>query len=644
MIGRKGPGVKDLSAKGRYRQEKKQEKGHKKLLAFLFVILLALLFRPFFLSEQEDESTEEKHEEMLPLHEKTVSRKNIYDRNFEELAVSFQLSSIYVKPLEFNDIASTVRQLAEVLELDEQKLQEELKNQRSFKWLAKNISQDKADKVAALGLAGIYFYKQEERFYPNRINASHIIGDVTDDHGLSGVELFYDNLLRENASKQGVLDTVDGPLAKDLVLTLDVAMQMMLEGEMLKLLSKTKNDTAVLENQTAMSALVMEAATGEIFSYAQLPAAGTLDPDRQMEGGLLTGQRDPGMLSMLFDVAAAYNEGRNVLSAAEVLPEKIHYLRPRKMKKKRVTRKIRWARFDDGSYGSIWLADAFVELGQLPGSGYSSLLNGQYAVDLPGSNGKPGTGISLLCSFAGLVNGGYGVAPHFLKAVFTENQGMQEWLWPHVNSEIIQSEASKSFVRFLQEAAPSSGSVTVAEILFPPEGFIVSEKDADHGAQVDGDDVPVIEGGNLITLAAVPAIRPELVMLLTIDGGRFDLAEESWVKQHVKKIMQRAWKQYRENRNRKTSRKPQSDRAEITEKWLAQHVTAGQGVVRSKRTAGKSMVDVHGMSLRRALQKLEYLEVKIVIHGSGAIVKQQPKAGAKLSADTVVVLQAEPGG
>ncbi len=385
MIGGKGPVIRDLSAKGRYRQEKEQKKGNKKLLALLCVILLAFLLRPFFFSKQEDESSEEKSEETLTLNEKGVSRKNIYDRNLEELAVSFQFSSIYVKPLEFDDIASTIMQLAEVLELNDQKLQEELKTQRGFKWLAKNISQDKADKVAALDLAGVYFYKQEERFYPNRINASHVIGDVTDDHGLSGVELFYDNLLRESESEQAFADTVGGAGGKDLVLTLDVSMQMMLEKEMMQLLAKTKSDEVVLANQTAINALVMEAATGEIFSYAQLPAAETINSDHEMGGGLLSRRIDPGMLSMLFDVAAAYNEGRNVLSSEEMLPEKIHYLRPRKMKSKRITKKVRWARFEDGNYGSMWLANALAELGQLPGNGHTPLLNGQYAVDLPGS-------------------------------------------------------------------------------------------------------------------------------------------------------------------------------------------------------------------------------------------------------------------
>lgn len=49
----------------------------------------------------------------------TVRRKNIYDRNLTELAISFKVDSIYVKPLEFDDIEKTGRILAGALNLDE---------------------------------------------------------------------------------------------------------------------------------------------------------------------------------------------------------------------------------------------------------------------------------------------------------------------------------------------------------------------------------------------------------------------------------------------------------------------------------------------------------------------------------------------
>ena len=259
MIGGKGPVIRDLSVKGRYRQEKEKKGSNKKLLLTLLgLVLLAILLRPLFFSKQDDESLQEKPEETLPLNEDRVSRKNIYDRNLEELAVSFKLSSIYVKPLEFDDIATTVMQLAQALEFDEQEMLEELKTQRSFKWLVKNISKDKADKVSALGLDGVYFYEQDERFYPNRINASHVIGDVTDDHGLSGVELFYDNLLRESESERAFTDAVGGSVGKDLVLTLDVEMQVMLEGVMMQLLAKTKDEEAVFADQTAIPGFAPE--------------------------------------------------------------------------------------------------------------------------------------------------------------------------------------------------------------------------------------------------------------------------------------------------------------------------------------------------------------------------------------------------
>ncbi len=649
MIGGNGHVIRDLSGKKSYRQDKDKKKwGLNKKIVFLlcFILLVAWLWPFFFSKDDQDKTTQDVETESLQLVEQRVSRKTIYDRNLMELAMSFTVNSIYVKPLEFDDIASTVTQLADVLGLAEQDLLAELKTQRSFKWLVKNISKEKADKVAALDLAGVYFYEQEERFHPKQVHVSHVIGDVTDERGLSGVELFYDNLLHESEGEEALADEIGDAVGKDLVLTLDVAMQKMLEGEMLKLLPKIKNEEAVFLDQTAISALVMGAATGEIFAYAQLPSAGTIRSDTEIGDRILSRQVRTGMLSKLFDVAAAYNEGRGALSSDKVVPEGIHYLRPRKMKKKRVSQQIWWGQFDDGTYGAMWLAKALTDLGQLPGNGHVPLLNGHYAVDLPGQNGGPGTGISLLCSFAGLVNGGQGVSPHFLKAVFSENQGVQEWEWPNTNSEIIELEASRSFVRFLRESVPSSNSVMIAEVLFPPKDYkpvaAEGEQEAGEGVPVEARP-PVIENGTMVALAAVPAKKPQLVMLLTVDDGRFDLGQKSLVKRHVNTFMQKAVQQFGKNRNKKISVDSRADREQVIEQWLASRGAIAPRKTVKKKSARKKMADVRGMSLRQALQELEYFETKIVIKGSGRIVRQHPQQGAKIMDDTVIVLQAEAG-
>ena len=178
---------------------------------------------------------EEVAEVALPVEER-VQRNNIFDRNLSELAVSFRVSSVYVKPLEFDNIEETVALLAGTLEFDEQQMLTELKTQRSFKWLVRNISPSKAAEIESLKLNGVYFYEEDERFYPSQVNISHVIGEVKDEHGLSGIESFYDTLLRWEIGEPGTEDEQeDKPVAgKDLILTLDVRMQKALEKEKLE--------------------------------------------------------------------------------------------------------------------------------------------------------------------------------------------------------------------------------------------------------------------------------------------------------------------------------------------------------------------------------------------------------------------------
>ena len=52
-------------------------------------------------------------------------------------------------------------------------------------------------RIRALNLRGIYFQREDERFYPNRELASSVLGYVDiDEHGLGGIEYGLDQRIR----------------------------------------------------------------------------------------------------------------------------------------------------------------------------------------------------------------------------------------------------------------------------------------------------------------------------------------------------------------------------------------------------------------------------------------------------------------
>ena len=681
MIGGKKPVRRDWASKRDYQQEQEQKKKSAKKKFFILLVLLSLLawLAPkILLKQDEGEEKTETPMEPAPKPKVEVSRKNIYDRNLQELAVSFKASSVYVKPLEFDNIEKTVSELAGVVSLDEKKLLEELKTQRGFKWLVKNLPADKEHEIRSLELSGVYFYEEEQRFYPSLVNSGHVIGEVKDGHGLSGIESHYDNLLLGSTEKR--LDgeeesTYKGP-GKDIILTLDMKLQKLLEQEMSMLLDGVRQEGSLFSGQTGVSALVLEGESGEILAYAEVPfhslVKGQAGEEQAKEGRMFFGKVQPGKLAFFFEVAAAYDQGRTFVSQQDGVPRKIKFLVPRVFKKRKAAQaKPEWVLLGDGSYVSSWLSEALASQAifakELTGSdsSESSLDLDNFfdtrqlcKVDLPGTSGDKESPVCLLNAFAGLVNGGRVGRPHFLKGTISETGTTKEWPWPHAERKIIGEEASRSFVRFLREISPPASSVMVAEILYPSEEGVAAmtgladekpeNRQAQGGENIDeqggkdaGDHLPVMQKCESIALAAAPLKKPELVMLVLLENGTINLAEQSPVKRHVASFLNRAVKVHRKSKKAQSWHATSESLSQIKDHFLLQGEPLALPGDDGSRKKNGFMVDLRGMSLRKALQELHAHDVKVVIEGSGRVKRQFPAPGSKLSGDTVVVLQAE---
>lgn len=176
----------------------------------------------------------------------------------------------------------------------------------------------------AAGINGIYFDARTSRSYPNGIFSSHLIGTTSDDEeirvGVSGLEYVMNDFLsnqngREsfqvNASgnpvpvtNQTVEEGIDG---QNVWTTLDAHLQLFTESLMDEVLEETRPEN--------LTALLMDAKTGEILTMAQRP---TFHPETQ-EGiddahfiwrNLFTEEMyEPGSTLKLATVATAIDEG-----------------------------------------------------------------------------------------------------------------------------------------------------------------------------------------------------------------------------------------------------------------------------------------------------------------------------------------------
>src|SRR5207302_7440043 len=119
----------------------------------------------------------------------TPKRGAIYDRNMHPLAMSIPVDSAFAVPAELGDQQLAARLLAGVLGIPREVLEARLESSRSFVWIARKLPPEKKEAVEALNLKGVYFQKENQRIYPKRDLASHVLGFVDlDEKGLGGIE------------------------------------------------------------------------------------------------------------------------------------------------------------------------------------------------------------------------------------------------------------------------------------------------------------------------------------------------------------------------------------------------------------------------------------------------------------------------
>ena len=216
----------------------------------------------------------------------TPRRGTIYDRNGHVLATSIDATTIYANPYEIEDPESAASQLAAILGGDEDYYYSQLTSDDiSFVYIERQADVDLAEEVEELGIAGIYFIEDTKRIYPYGEVGGQVIGIVgVDGDGLSGLELQYDDILSGTAGTLvvergrdgtpipgGVIEETAAVDGQDIIVSIDITMQESLEEA---LVSGVEN-----LNAESGSAVLMDAATGEIYAIASLPLYDPNNPD-----------------------------------------------------------------------------------------------------------------------------------------------------------------------------------------------------------------------------------------------------------------------------------------------------------------------------------------------------------------------------
>jgi cell division protein FtsI (penicillin-binding protein 3) len=244
----------------------------------------------------------------------------VYDRFGEPLALSTPAAAVWTDPTRETLSEEDIGPLAAVLDLDSGKLSGSLHNasSREFVYLKRRVPWSDAQRVKALGLKGVHFEAEYQRYYPAGETAAHVVGltDI-DDRGLEGIELSFDQRLRGEPGEKQVLLDLRGQTIKnlqfrqpprygeDLTLAIDLRLQFLAYREL---------KAAVESHRAKSGSLVMlDVSSGEILALVNQPSYNPNDrrdrPAAGMRNRAITDMFEPGSTIKPFTVLAALESG-----------------------------------------------------------------------------------------------------------------------------------------------------------------------------------------------------------------------------------------------------------------------------------------------------------------------------------------------
>ncbi len=163
-------------------------------------------------------------------------RKEIVDRNGNLLAVNLPSSSLFVNPQKVINPEQSLERLSKILpEIDKTKLLAELKGNKSFVWVKRDLLPKEQEAVLNLAMPGFSFEQEQKRIYTFSNLLSHVIGYVGRDlAGLAGLERSYDKFLTNSDFDLAQPEQLKKPLE----LSIDVRLQNILNEEIDKTLKE----------------------------------------------------------------------------------------------------------------------------------------------------------------------------------------------------------------------------------------------------------------------------------------------------------------------------------------------------------------------------------------------------------------------
>lgn len=540
-----------------------------------------------------------------------VLRGTVYDSSFRELAVSYLLYSIHVRPGELKNREEVVQALVEVTGLEQAVIEGRLRQRQNLVKIADDLVQEDITSLHNRGLAGVYIKPAEKRFYPEHESAAGLVGFTSEGIGLEGIEGACDMLLQPGEFKGESVPEIDfsgelvlGRDAVDVILTLDMVLQEKLEGHLQEYLEK--------EQASQGQAILMNAKTGAILASAGLPS---FNPNYYWQAKRKSGNShqivvDPELYRKLLARATAIRQRGEEGTA--LLPETVAA----------------------HEYGvqvneTEWLTAIANRTGDSAGVPFNKTGNKGF---LPQAMNV----FQVAQVSASLVNGGWVVSPHVLASVYDHA----------LEKHFTRAEYAETGGR-LRVVPPATGIRLKRELFKAVKGkndslFYYTAKTA----RVNLKTPPGRYIMQKLFVGGIPARSP--AMVLVIVSQRDDLYPAASDIVTGSELLAQSGKELLPILLQRVRTKGVADIPTTKDPAHYNQFLISQRMDFQERGQDKvAMVNVMpkltGLSLRKGLQRLNRYPLMVQIKGSGRIVSQRPAPGKALDDVDECFLKLEPG-
>ena len=515
-------------------------------MAFLFCLLFVRLFILQVIKQKNMQiKAVEQWVRTLPL---TAKRGQIVDCNGNILALSSTTYDCYVRAKEIKEPVKVATYLSSILSLDYEALYLKCRNVYISESLVKlQLDENTAKKIVEKNFDGVYLSENIKRIYPYGNSLSQVLGYLTSDSiGQSGVESYYDNILKGVDGKYLVQSDVRGISLNDslnyyvdaqdgvnIKLNIDINIQNILETTLQQIMIDHKPKGA--------SIVMLDPNNSKVLGLAISPSFDPNDPPRQDVSTLMgqsknicvTDVYEPGSTFKILTLSAALSEGLTNINEHFYCPG-YRVVDGEKIKCWRIL-----------GHGSQTLVEAvqnscnccFMDLGLRLGKDklYKYLkefgIGSKTGVDISGESGGilldksivqnvdlarisfgqtvATSQLQLLNAFCSAINGGTKYQPSVLSSYF-DDSGEIYSNFPIVRGKTITDDMSKTIRYLLYQALSKNG-----EMSFVP-GYKVAGKTGT--AQKYGSDGKISRGKYVSSFFGfLDREKPEYALLLCVD-------------------------------------------------------------------------------------------------------------------------------